>query len=167
MERAVREGHVVNRIRSDFSQVLLLLSALIFFSTAVASDVDDLHAMLDDFLANVTSADTHDRFWAHDLIYTSSSGTRTAKSDIMSGFSAGAAVEAGAAPGPVFSAEDVQIQVYGETAVVAFKLVATPPVGSEALGVQSYFNTGTFVKRNGEWRAVAWQATIIPDGVED
>jgi hypothetical protein len=25
-----------------------------------------------------------------------------------------------------------------------------------------YFNTGTFRKRDGEWRAVAWQATRIP-----
>jgi hypothetical protein len=25
-----------------------------------------------------------------------------------------------------------------------------------------YWNTGTFVKRDGEWRVVAWQATKIP-----
>jgi hypothetical protein len=25
-----------------------------------------------------------------------------------------------------------------------------------------YFNTGTFLKRDGEWRALAWQATVIP-----
>jgi hypothetical protein len=31
-----------------------------------------------------------------------------------------------------------------------------PPV------VSQYFNTGTFLKREGEWRAVAWQATRIP-----
>ncbi len=26
----------------------------------------------------------------------------------------------------------------------------------------NYFNTGTFLKREGKWQAVAWQATIIP-----
>ena len=140
---------------------------MVFLRPAAANDVDELRSLLDNFLANVTSSETHDRFWADDLIYTSSSGARTAKSDIMSGFSANQAANEVTAPGPTFSAEDVQVQVYGETAVVAFKLVATPPAGSEALGIQSYFNTGTFVKRHGEWRAVAWQATIIPNGLED
>lgn len=158
---------LMHRSGSKFSIVLLIFGSMVFLRPAMANDVDDLQSLLDNFLANVTSAETHNRFWADDLIYTSSSGARTAKSDIMSGFSNGQPAPEGAAPGPTFSAEDVRIQVYGETAVVAFKLVATPPVGSEALGVQSYFNTGTFVKRNGQWRAVAWQATIIPDGVED
>jgi len=66
----------------------------------------------------------------------------------------------------VFSAEDIQIHVYGDAAVVAFRLVATPPAGAEELGVQNYLNTGTFLKRNGIWQAVAWQATIVP-GAED
>lgn len=147
--------------------VLLMFGVMMIAAPVSAADVDDLHAKLDDFLANVTQADTHDRFWAEDLIYTSSSGVRTKKSDIMAGFRVSDNAGGNGAPGPVFTAEEVQIQVYGETAVVAFKLVATPPVGSEVLGMQNYFNTGTFVKRNGEWRAVAWQATIIPDGVED
>jgi hypothetical protein len=36
---------------------------------------------------------------------------------------------------------------------VAFRLVTA---------TQQYFNTGTFVKREGRWQAVAWQATKIP-----
>jgi hypothetical protein len=43
--------------------------------------------------------------------------------------------------------------------VVTFRLVGTPDDGSAAL---QYFNTGTFLKRDGEWRALAWQATVIP-----
>ena len=122
--------------------------------------------MLDEFLANVTKAETHDRFWAEDLIYTSSNGTRMIKADIMSGFSA-ADDEQGGASGPVFSAEDVQIQVYGDTAIVAFRLVATPPAGAEEMGMQNYLNTGTFLKRGGIWQVVAWQATIIPEAAPD
>jgi hypothetical protein len=154
----------MNNYKAKSSVVLLVLGVMLFAAPVSAADTDDLRAMLDDFLANVTKADTHDRFWAEDLIYTSSSGARTMKSDIMSGFSTSDSADNDGAPaGPIFTAEEVQIQVYNETAVVAFKLVATPPTGSEVLGMQKYFNTGTFVKRDGEWRAVAWQATIIPD----
>ena len=28
---------------------------------------------------------------------------------------------------------------------------------------ENYLNTGTFLRRNGEWRAVAWQATREPE----
>ena len=142
--------------------VLLLMPGLLtFVATANASDKDDLRSLLDEFLANVTKAETHDRFWAEDLIYTSSSGTRTTKADIMSGFSA-TDEEQGSAPGPVFSAEDVRIQVYGDAAIVAFRLVATPPAIVPEMGVQHYLNTGTFLRRDGVWQVVAWQATIIP-----
>jgi hypothetical protein len=59
----------------------------------------------------------------------------------------------------IYSGEDVRVQVFGSTAVVTFRLVGTPNDGSPAV---QYFNTGTFLKRDGEWRAVAWQATVIP-----
>jgi ketosteroid isomerase-like protein len=141
---------------------LILLAMLTSGPVANATDADDLTQMLHEFLAGVTEAETHDQFWADDLIYTSSRGTRTTKSEIMSGFS-GSDDGEGGEPGPVFSAEDVQIQVYGETAIVAFKLVATPPEDSEEMGIQNYLNTGTFLKRDGVWRVVAWQATIVPE----
>ena len=142
------------------------LIVLTFVPAAQATETEDLTQMLNEFLAGVTEAETHDRFWADDLIYTSSRGTRTTKSDIMSGFS-GSDDGDGDATGPVYTAEDVQIQVYGTTAVVAFRLVATPPAGSEELGIQNYFNTGTFLKREGKWQVVAWQATIIPEDADE
>jgi hypothetical protein len=43
-------------------------------------------------------------------------------------------------------------------AIVAFRLIGTAEDGT----VQQYFNTGTFLKRDGAWRVVAWQATKIP-----
>ena len=86
---------------------------------------------------------------------TSSRGTRTTKAAILASFDS---VDEDL-PAPVYSAEDVKLNRYGDTAVVAFKLVATPPNDSP---VDYYFNTGTFVKRDGEWRVVAWQATRIP-----
>lgn len=123
-----------------------------------ASEEEELTALLQDFLARSSEAATHERFWADDLIYTSSRGTRFGKTDILAGFE-DTDDDAGDEPSMVFSGEEVQVRIFGTTAVVAFKLVGTPRDDSP---VQTYFNTGTFVKRDDEWRAVAWQATIIP-----
>ena len=62
-------------------------------------------------------------------------------------------------PTVVYSAEDIRIQQYGDTAIVAFRLVGTQAEPPQTL---NYFNTGTFLKREGLWQVVAWQATKIP-----
>ena len=142
------------------SAALLLIFTLLLGATADAADADDLATMLHEFLAGAGDATAHDKFWADELVYTSSSGTRTSKAEIMQGF-AGADDDTDTAADPVYTGEDLQIQVYGTTAVVAFRLVATP--GDDDAVVQSYFNTGTFLKRNGVWRVIAWQATKIPE----
>src|SRR5262249_37768835 len=38
---------------------------------------------------------------------------------------------------------------------------------SGATHTSHFFNTGTFLKRNGQWRVIAWQATRIPQPEED
>jgi uncharacterized protein YciI len=75
------------------------------------------------------------------------------KADILRDATAPKAAE----PTMQYAAEDMRIQQYGDTAVVAFRLVGT--MGTEA--PQSFLNTGTFVKRGGRWQAVAWQATRL------
>lgn len=132
--------------------VLMLLSV-----SVMASDADDLKAMLQDFLANADKAEAHERFWAEDLVYSSSAGLRFGKAEIMSGFEDAEASDA--PPAVVYSGDEVDVRLYGDTAVVAFKLVGTPSDGSAVL---YYYNTGTFLKRDGVWKAVAWQATKIP-----
>jgi len=122
---------------------------------AFADDESDLRMLLNDFLAGVSKAETHDRFWADDLIYTSSAGTRTSKAEIMQGFGDEDASEEA---GPSYGAEDVRIQLYGTTAVVAFRLVASAGNDED----QQYLNTGTFLKRDGIWQVIAWQATRMP-----
>ena len=145
--------------------VLLLLGIIAISQTALAADADDLTAMLHEFLAGADDAAAHERFWADDLVYTSSDGTRTTKAEIMQGFRASDSDESQESV-PVYTAEDIQVKLYGSTAVVAFKLVATPGDALSLSGSDSvplhYFNTGTFVKRNGRWQVVAWQATKIP-----
>ena len=78
------------------------------------------------------------------------------------GLSPGSPVPGGSGEPPVtYSAEDVRIQQYGDTAIVAFRLVGK--AAGDNPEAQYFLNTGTFLKRNGEWRAVAWQATQVPD----
>lgn len=128
---------------------------LLLARPAAAESADaELTALLHDFLANVDTAAAHDRLWAPDLIYTSSSGLRFGKATIMESYS-------GDEPAPAsvrYSAEEIRVQTYGDVAVVAFKLVAEP-VDSPDETVRYFLNTGTFVRRDGRWQAVAWQAT--------
>ena len=97
----------------------------------------------------------HDRFWSDRLVYTSSTGKRFGKADIMAGLESGGDEETA-----VYTAEDIQVQQFGNAAVVAFRLVSSP---LEAEGSRiEYFNTGTFVNLQDQWKVVAWQATRIP-----
>lgn len=142
--------------------ILVLFTLLALTTGAMAGEPSDetlLATMLDRFLAgaSVNDAAAHDRFWAEDLVYTSSGGLRFGKAEIMGGLSESADAAANETE-TVYSAEDVRIRVYGETAVVAFRLIAALQDGSSE--VREYLNSGTFVKRGGEWRVVAWQATV-------
>ncbi len=141
------------------ARACLLVMALMIAPFAAAEDEEILTAMLHDFLANSSMAAAHEKFWADDLVYSSSAGLRFGKSDIMQGFASGDDEAASEPPAVVYSGEDVDVRLYDDMAVVAFKLVGTPADGSRAL---YYYNTGTFLKRDGIWKAVAWQATKIP-----
>ncbi len=145
----------------------ILLSAMLLLSIAcrlraqTAPDAAELTRLLQDFLAGAGRNDVamHDRFWADDLIYTASAGRRIGKADIMREVRAEPHPKAGEEP-TIYTAEDIRIQQYGDTAIVAFRLVATDKGGTKE--VKNYLNSGTFLKRNGKWQAVNWQATAMP-----
>ena len=152
-------------------RLLFALPCLIASIAAHAGDADpertrtEITAMLTTFLTpavNNTSAG-HERFWADDLVYTSSTGKVMSKADIMKSIAEDAKAQAGkpAEPGPTFTAEDVLVRPYGDMAALTFRLVAHDPDGKT-----SYFrNSGTFLLRNGKWQAITWQATrvAVPD----
>ncbi len=128
----------------------------------------DITALLNDFLApgKNDKAETHERFWAEDLVYTTSGGIVKTKADIRQSFADKAlplAAKTNPAISPpaattVFSAEDILVRPYGNMAALTFRLVAR-----DTDGQTSYFrNSGTFLYRSGEWRAITWQATKIP-----
>lgn len=146
---------------------LLWLSSVCVCAQAQGSDVAGLTGLLNEFLAGAGRNDAaiHERFWAEDLIYTGSSGRRVGKAEIMRDVRSAPAPRAGD-PQTIFTAEDVRIQQYGDTAVVAFRLVGTTTRGG-ATEVSKFLNTGTFLRRGGRWQAVSWQATRLPRPEEE
>jgi hypothetical protein len=142
--------------------VLLALAVIASASLLHADDHAELTALLHTFLAGASRDDVavHDRFWADDLIYTTSSGKRIGKADILRDVKASPAPKPGD-PVTTYTADEIRVQPYGDMAVLAFRLVATTRK-SGAMEVQHYLNTGTFARLGGEWRAVSWQATRVP-----
>lgn len=150
------------RNRTAFISVLGLLT---LFATAdfparaaeSADTVTEITELLNWFLApeNNPRATTHQRFWADDVVYTSSSGVVRRKTDILASL--------GGSERPAdemrWSAEDVLVRPYGDAAALTFHLVGRAADGS----AMHYRNSAMFLKRDGEWRAVTWQATRIPD----
>jgi len=143
------------------SAILILVVNCGVFAQA-APDAAELTRLLNEFLAGASRNDVaiHERFWADDLIYTRSAGRRVNKAEVMHD------VRSTPPPKPtdpktVYTAEDIQIQQYGNAAVVAFRLVATTETGG-AKHVANLLNSGTFVKRDGKWQVVNWQSTRMP-----
>lgn len=124
-----------------------------------ASDEKALTGLLHEFMdgASRNEIAAHERFWDADLVYTSSAGERYGKAEILKSMSDEAESDE-ATPPTRYRAEDISIRLYGDTAVVAFRLLGQAEGGS----AMEYLNTGTFLRRDGEWRAVAWQATRVP-----
>ena len=147
-------------------RVLLTILATAILTTVsraqTTKDAAELTGLLNEFLAgaSVNDAAVHDRFWADDLIYTRSTGVRTTKAELMKNLQ-NAPTPKPTDPKTVYSAEDIQIHQYGDAAVVAFRLVAKT-TRNGAIAVSNYLNTGTFIKRNNRWQAVAWQSTAVP-----
>ena len=151
-----------------FLSCLMVALTLSFAAGAQnAPDTAELTRLLNEFLDGASRSDSavHDRFWAEDLIYTGSAGRRIGKADIMRGQRSASAPRQGT-PATVFSAEDIRIQQYGTTAVVAFRLVGTTKTDGKN-ETSSYLNSGTFLKRNGKWQVVNWQSTRMPRPEED
>ena len=153
-------------LRVSFSIGFILLTAGWTFAQSTAPDAAELTKLLNDFLAGASRNDAqmHDRFWAEDLIYTRSAGRRVTKADVMHDVRSAPAPKPGD-PKTTYSAEDVRIQQYGSTAIVAFRLVGTTERNG-AMEVSNFLNSGTFLKRNGKWQVVNWQATRMATPVE-
>lgn len=129
----------------------LCQSPLLAQETTVTTEIASL---LTEFLQKVDQADMHDRFWAEDLVYTSSGGERFGKERIMQGFNGNSNPENEI----TYSADKVEIKDLGNVATLTFQLIADTPDGEVR-----YWNSGTFVKREDTWKAIVWQATPVSE----
>ena len=154
----------MNRVISPIIVALILSLNL---QAQTATNADELTKLLKEFLAGASRNDAamHDRFWAEDLIYTGSSGRRIGKSEIILGVRSAPAPKPGD-PTTTYGAEDIRIRQYGDTAIIAFRLVGKTEKDGRIV-VTNYLNSGTFLKRNGKWQAVCWQATKMPRSGEE
>jgi ketosteroid isomerase-like protein len=120
-----------------------------------------IESMLRQFLAGVESPEAHDRFWSDDLVYTSAAGVVRTKAEIMKSVRGGAG-KAGdpQEPKTTYEAQDIKVKDYGNFAVLNFHLVAHTEKGGKP-ETMDFRNTGALRKENGQWKAIAWQATKI------
>jgi ketosteroid isomerase-like protein len=144
-------------------------TALVTTPVAATMSADDqasarqVEQMVRDFLANVPKGDrkVFDTFFADDVIYTRSTGVTVDKAEILKNIGVRAVNE----PQATFEADGFTVHPYGDTAVVNFRLVMHNVADGKPETV--YFrNTGTFLKRNGKWQVIAWQATRVPPAAE-
>lgn len=153
----------MQRVSAKLIPFLLVLAMAAPATAADAPAAAELTQLLHNFLraASTNDAATFDSFFADDVIYTRSSGVTIKKTDIMRGLR-GQGAEANRPAeraSQTYDADQITIHQHGDMAVVAFRLVATAANG----GTLTYYrNTGTFLKQNGKWQAVAWQSTKAP-----
>lgn len=125
-------------------------------------NAEKLTAMLRQFLVDASQGNLagFESFFADDVIYTRSAGVVTNKAEILKNIS-------GMRPTPetksTYSAEDITVHDYGDSAIVAFRLVGRTEHSDGKVETGNYRNTGTFLRRNGRWQVVAWQSTKIPE----
>jgi len=149
-------------MKGVISSAIVVLMLALGVNAQTAPDAAKLTTLLKDFLAGASRNDAamHDRFWAEDLIYTGSNGRRRGKAEVMHDVQSAPTPKPGD-PVTNYTAEDIRIQQYGGTAIVAFRLVSTI-VKDGRTEVTNFLNSGTFLKRRGKWQVVNWQATRMP-----
>lgn len=145
--------------------IIIVLGLVLFTQPVYAQNETEIQILtqkLHEFMAgaSVNDEQIHDNFWDEELIYTSSAGLRFGKKQIMDGLKNQDESDQ-QPPSTTYTADEIIIQVYDDTAVVAFKMtgLTNTPSGNETT---YYLNSGTFLKRKGEWKVVNWQATRIP-----
>jgi len=117
-----------------------------------------LTQLLHDFLEGAAKGNkaAFERFFAEDVIYTRGIGAVLDRAMILNDVTPPKPGE----PVQTYGAEDILAHENGDVAVLNFRLVVnTDDKGKKTTAY--YRNTGTFQRRNGEWKVIAWQATPI------
>ncbi len=125
----------------------------------------EVTALLREFMAGAGDGDRaiFEKFFADDVIYTRATGVVITKADIMQSLGKPAPASEGKSS---YSAEDITVHEYGDTVIVAFRLEGRTVHDDGKVELAHYRNTGTFLRRNGRWQVVAWQATKISEAAK-
>lgn len=92
---------------------------------------------------------------ADDLVYTHSSAAVDSKASYLESLTSGRVTYKTIVP------RDLQVRVYGDTAIINGVAAMTVDANGEAL-VNTLRFTDVWAKRNGTWQMVAWQSTRMP-----
>ena len=139
--------------------LVLALSGLCLAKDS-ADASQELTGMLHNFLDGAAKGDkaAFERFFAEDVIYTRAVGVVLDRATILKDVTAPKPGE----PAVHYEAEQVMVHQKGEVAVVNFRLVVEVDDGGKQKK-NYYRNTGTFLRENGQWKVIAWQATPIAE----
>lgn len=142
--------------------VSVALAGSVATRAAETTPAQEVKALLLEFMdaAGRNDRAVFDKFFADDVIYTRSTGAVITKADIMASLEKAPATTD---EKTTYSAEDITVHIYDATAVVAFRLAGRTERKNGTTETTYYRNTGTFVKRDGRWQVVAWQATKIAE----
>jgi len=152
-----------------FAKIVMIAVALGSVAATVTrtqtSGSQEVTALLREFIAGAGSGDRamFDKFFADDVIYTRATGVVITKASIMESLGKPSPASEGKSS---YSAEDITVHEYGDTAIVAFRLEGRTEHADGKVETTHYRNTGTFLRRSGRWQAVAWQATKISDAAK-
>ncbi len=152
-----------------FAKIVLLVVALCSVGAMAVrtqtSATQEVTALLREFMAGAGSGDRaiFEKFFADDVIYTRASGVVITKTDIMASLGKPAPASEGKS---AYSAKDITVHEYGDTVIVAFRLEGRTEHHDGKVETAHYRNTGTFLRRQCRWQAVAWQATKIGESAK-
>jgi ketosteroid isomerase-like protein len=161
MERIGLAGETMRNLRRMVGVVAIVCFALVPARPAQQTGTQEVTTLLHEFMAAAGRGDraVFDKFFADDVIYTRATGVVITKADIMASLGKAPATD----DKTTYSAEDVTVHEYAGTVVVALRLVGRTEHKDGKVETAYYRNTGTFLRRDGRWQVVAWQATKIAE----
>lgn len=149
-------------LRRSIVLVGIILFVFVLATPAQQKGAQEVTTLLREFMDAAGRGDraVFDKFFADDVIYTRATGVVITKAEIMASL---AKAPPTTEPKTTYSAEGIVVHEYGGTVVAAFRLVGRSEKKDGMKETAFYRNTGTFLRRDGRWQVVAWQATKIAE----
>lgn len=124
----------------------------------ISDDEHELRKLENEWLSVYISGDkaTYDRVVADDFTGTDESAVKRSKEQDR------ALLPAAPTPGGIALNEDVQVRLYGETAVITGRIVTKLKVGDQEVSGFTTRFTDTWLKRRGRWQVIARHYSRAP-----